>query len=201
MIDDRPTGRNPRATRPIVEAHPLGAGRPKTLLEFRIDRHMRMVHPALDHIRELNPTGTTRDDLSEQVWDTLVERGERSLLDIVDAEVRFWATVIAHNPATRLGESEALWVGRVVRLANIIRNSADRRREELAFLRDQFSRGTLTCHRGGEDNMTMDTPLQVEIERLEVKMRFRLVGQVRALRLVANGRGFLLLGHARTVRE
>jgi len=27
--------------------------------------------------------------------------------------------------------------------------------------------------------MIMDTPLRVEIERLEVKMRFRLVGQVR----------------------
>jgi hypothetical protein len=117
-----------------------------------------MVHRALDQIRELNPKGTTRDDLSEQVWDTLVERGERTFLDIVDAEVRFWATVIAHNPAIRLGESEALWVGRIVRLANIIRNSADRRREELTFLRDQFSRGILTCHRGGEDNMTMDTP-------------------------------------------
>jgi hypothetical protein len=144
------------------EAHSLGAGRPKTLLEFRFDRHMRMVHRALDQIRELNPKGTTRDDLSEQVWDTLVERGEWTFLDIVDAEVRFWAPVIAHNPAIRLGESEALWVGRIVRLANIIRNSADRRREELAFLRDRFSRGILTCHREGEDNMTMDTPLAPE---------------------------------------
>jgi hypothetical protein len=78
-----------------------------------------------------------------------MERGERTLLDIVDAEVRCWAPVIAHNPAIRLGESEALWVGRIVRLANIIRNSADRRREELAFQRDQFSRGTLTCRGGG----------------------------------------------------
>jgi hypothetical protein len=78
------------------------------------------------------------------------------------------------------------------------RNGADRRREELAFQRDQFSRGTLTCHRGVEDNMTMDTPLRVEIERLVVKMRFRQVGQVRELRLVANGRGFILVGHART---
>ena len=73
-----------------------------------------------------------------------MDRGERTLLDFVDAEVRFWATVIAHNTAIRLGESEALWVGRVVRLANIIRNSADRRREGMAFPRDQFSRGTLT---------------------------------------------------------
>ena len=102
----------------------LGTGRPKTLLEFRMDRHMTMVHRALDKIRELNPKGTTRDELSEHVWDTLVERGERTLVEIVDAEVRFWATVIAYNPAIRLGASESLWVGRVVRLANIIRNSA-----------------------------------------------------------------------------
>ncbi len=186
-----------RSRRP-VEAHPLGAGRPRTLLEFRIDRHMRMVHRALDQIRELNPKGTTRDELPEEVWDSLAGRGERALLDTVDAEVRFWAAIIAHNPMIRLGEGEAVWVSRVVRLANVIRNSADRRREELAFLRDRFSRGTLTCHRGGEDDMTMDTPLRVEIERLEVKMRSRLGGQVRDLRLVVNGRGFVLLGHART---
>ena len=137
-------------SRRSVKAYPLGGGRPKTLLEFRVDRHMRMVHRALDKIRELNSNGTTRDELPEEVWDSLAWRGERALLDIVDAEVRFWAAIIAYNPAIRLGESEALWVGRVVRLANIIRNSADRRREELAFLRDRFSRGTLTCHgRGG----------------------------------------------------
>jgi hypothetical protein len=49
--------------------------------------------------------------------------------------------------------------------------------------------------------MTMDTPLQVEIERLEVKMRFRLVGQVRDLRLLVNGRGFVLLGPASQNRQ
>ncbi len=117
-----------------------------------------------------------RDDLSEQAWDTLVERGERTLLDIIDAEVKFWATVIADNPAIRLGESEAIWVGRVIRLANIIGNRADRGRAVLAFLHDQFSRGSLTGYRGVEDNMTMHTPLRVELERLEVKMRYRLSG-------------------------
>jgi len=130
-------------SRRSVEAHPLGAGRPRTLLEFRIDLHMRMVHRALDQIRELDSNGTTRDELPEDVWDSLARRGERALLDIVDAEVRFWAEIIAYNPAFRLGESEALWVGRVVRLADIFRNSADRRREDLAFLRDRSSRGAL----------------------------------------------------------
>ncbi|SIO60518.1 hypothetical protein SAMN05444166_6423 [Singulisphaera sp. GP187] len=127
-----------RSRRP-VEAHPLGTGRPRTLLEFRINRRMRMVHRALDQIQELNPKGTTRDDLPEEVWDSLAGRGERALLDIVDAEVRFWAAILTHNPLILLGEGEAVWVGRVVRLAHIIRNSADRRREELAFLRDRFS--------------------------------------------------------------
>ena len=136
-------------SRRSVKAYPLGGGRPKTLLEFRVDRHMRMVHRALDKIRELNSNGTTRDELPEEVWDSLAWRGERAHLDIVDAEVRFWAAIIAYNPAIRLGESEALWVGRVVRLADVIRNSADRRREELAFLRDRFSRGTLTGRGGG----------------------------------------------------
>jgi len=46
--------------------------------------------------------------------------------------------------------------------------------------------------------MTLDSPLRVEIERLEAAMRSRLGGQVRELRLVANGRGFVLLGRART---
>jgi hypothetical protein len=73
------------------------------------------------------------------VWDSLAGRGEPALLDIVDAEVRFWATIIAHNPMNRLGEGEAVWVGRVVRLANIIRESEDCRREEVAFLRVRFS--------------------------------------------------------------
>jgi hypothetical protein len=136
-------------SRRSVEAHPLAAGRPKTLLEFRIDRHMRMVHRALDKIRQLNSNGATRDQLPEEVWDSLAGRGERALLDIVDAEVRFWAEIIAYNRAIRLGENEALWVRRVVRLANIVRNSADRRREDLAFLGDRFSRGTMRCHGGG----------------------------------------------------
>jgi hypothetical protein len=42
-----------------------------------------------------------------------------------------WAAIIAHNPMIRLGGGEAVWVGRVVRLANVIRKSADRRRKEL----------------------------------------------------------------------
>jgi hypothetical protein len=128
----------PRSIRP-VEAHPPGTGRPRDLLEFRIDRHMRMLRRALDQTRGLNPEGTTRDDLPEEVWDSLAWRGERALLDIVDAEVRFWAAIIAENPMARLGGVEAAWVGKVVRLANIIRESDDRRREELAFLRDRSS--------------------------------------------------------------
>src|SRR3954451_12489481 len=104
-----------RSRRP-VEAHRLGTGRPRTLLEFRIDRHMRMVHRALDQIRELNPKGATRDELREEVWDSLARRVERALLDIVDAEVQFWAAILEHHTMSRLGEAEAVWVGRVIRL-------------------------------------------------------------------------------------
>src|SRR3954452_21494585 len=128
----------PRSIRP-VEAHPPGTARPRDLLEFRIDRHMRMVRRALDRIRELNPKGTPRDDLPEEVWDSLARRGERTLLDIVDAEVRFWAAIIAQNPMSRLGGVEAAWVGRVVHLANIIREGEDRRREDLTLLSNRFS--------------------------------------------------------------
>jgi hypothetical protein len=46
--------------------------------------------------------------------------------------------------------------------------------------------------------MIIDPALREEIERLEVKLRSRLGGQVHNLRLVVNGRGFVLLGHART---
>jgi hypothetical protein len=127
-----------RSSRP-AEAHPPGAVRRKSVLEFRIERHMRMVHRALDQIRELNPKGMTRDEVPEDVWASLAERGERVLLDIIDAEVRFWAAIIAHHPMIRLSGNEEVWVGRVVRLANIIRNSDGRRQGNLDFLRDWAS--------------------------------------------------------------
>lgn len=130
-----------RSHRPVeCEAEPLATERPRAPLEFRIDGHMRMVRRGLDQIRELNPSGTPRDDLPEEVWDSLAWRGERALIDLVDSEVRFWAALIANNPTVQLGEREAAWVGRVTRLASIIRESEDRRRRDLDFLRDRFLR-------------------------------------------------------------
>jgi hypothetical protein len=123
-----------------VGVDPVAAERPQDLLEFRIDGHMRTVRRALDQIEELNPKGTPREELPEEVWDSLAWRGDRSLIDIVDAEVRFWTALIEDNPMIRLGEDEGRWVARVVRLADIIRESKERRRRDLVFLRDRLSR-------------------------------------------------------------
>ena len=110
---------------------------PKSPLEIRIERHMSRVDQALRQIRDLNPDRKKKLDLAPEVRDQIITK-ERTIHDIVGAELHFWSAAIENSPLDKFDQTEQTWVRRIIRLANIIGVDAEHK-EHLEFLEDWAS--------------------------------------------------------------
>ncbi|MGA2703175.1 MAG: hypothetical protein ABSH35_19020 [Isosphaeraceae bacterium] len=110
---------------------------PKSPLEIRIERHMSRVDQALRQIRDLNPEGKKKLDLAPEVRDQIITK-ERTIHDIVGAELHFWSAAIANSPLDKFDQTEQAWARRIIRLAKIIGVDAEHK-EHLEFLEDWAS--------------------------------------------------------------
>ena len=110
---------------------------PKSPLEIRIERHMSKVDQALRQIRDLNPERKKKLDLAPEVHDQIITK-ERTIHDIVGAELHFWSAAIENSPLDKFDQTEQAWVRRIIRLANIIGVDAEHK-EHLEFLEDWAS--------------------------------------------------------------
>ena len=110
---------------------------PKSPLEIRIERHMSKVDQALRQIRDLNPERKKKLDLAPEVRDQIITK-ERTIHDIVGAELHFWSAAIENSPLDKFDQTEQAWVRRIIRLANIIGVDAEHK-EHLGFLEDWAS--------------------------------------------------------------
>jgi hypothetical protein len=110
---------------------------PKSPLEIRIERHMSKVDQALRQIRDLNPERKKKLDLAPEVRDQIITK-ERTIHDIVGAELHFWSAAIENSPLDKFDQTEQTWVRRIIRLANIIGVDAEHK-EHLEFLEDWAS--------------------------------------------------------------
>jgi len=107
---------------------------PKSPLELRIERHMSRVDQALRQIRDLNPERKKKLDLAPEVRDRIITK-ERTIHDIVGAELHFWSAAIETSPLDKFDQTEQAWVRRIIRLANIIGVDAEHK-QHLEFLED-----------------------------------------------------------------
>jgi hypothetical protein len=105
---------------------------PKSPLELRIDRHMGAVDRALVQINKLNPDHKRKAELPPEIREQIVLK-ERTIHDIVSAELHFWAAAIESAPLDRFDPVERSWVARIIRLARVIGVDADHK-EHLDFL-------------------------------------------------------------------
>ncbi len=110
---------------------------PKSPLEIRIERHLSRVDQALRQIRDLNPDRKKKLDLAPEVRDQIITK-ERTIHDIVGAELHFWSAAIENSPLDKFDQTEQTWVRRIIRLANIIGVDAEHK-EHLEFLEDWAS--------------------------------------------------------------
>jgi hypothetical protein len=110
---------------------------PKSPLEIRIERHMSKVDQALRQIRDLNPERKKKLDLAPEVRDQIITK-ERTIHDIVGAELHFWSAAIENSPLDKFDQTEQTWVRRIIRLANIIGVDAEHKKH-LEFLEDWAS--------------------------------------------------------------
>src|SRR5271165_6772286 len=99
---------------------------PKSPLELRIERHMSKVDQALRQIRDLNPERKK------------IMTKERTIHDIVGAELHFWSAAIENNPLDKFDQTEQAWVRRIIRLAKIIGVDAEHK-VHLEFLENWAS--------------------------------------------------------------
>jgi hypothetical protein len=110
---------------------------PKSPLELRIERHMATVDQALRQSQNLNPERKKKLELPQEVRNQIRTK-ERTIHDIVGAELHFWSAAIENDPLSRFDQIEQSWVRRIIRLANII-GVDDENREHLEFLEDWAS--------------------------------------------------------------
>jgi hypothetical protein len=110
---------------------------PKGPLQVRIERHMGTVDRALMQIREVNPEGKKKAELSSELRDVIIKR-EQTIRDIVSAELHFWSASIQNSPLDKFDETEQAWIARIIRLGKILGVDADHQ-EHLEFLRDWAS--------------------------------------------------------------
>ncbi|MFO0891239.1 MAG: hypothetical protein U0790_19110 [Isosphaeraceae bacterium] len=112
----------------------VAASTDKSALKSRIERHMGLVDRALRRIRDLNPGARPRSELPHETHQR-IEDQQRTLHDIVGAELHYWSAAIESSPLDRFDEIEQAWVRRIIRLAELI--GVDQEHEEhLTFLKD-----------------------------------------------------------------
>jgi hypothetical protein len=128
-----------KTQQPPLAPAPSAAPEPqlKFPLQLRIERHMASVDRALEQIRDLNPEHRKKVHLPPEVRAKIVAR-ERTIHDIVGAELHFWAATIENSPLDKFDEVEQKWINRIIRLANIIGVDKDHK-EHLDFLVDWAS--------------------------------------------------------------
>ena len=110
---------------------------PKTPLQLRIERHMASVDRALVQIRDLNPDHKKKVELPPEIRQQILTK-ERTLRDIVGAELHFWSAAIENAPLDKFDEIEQKWIRRMIRLAGILGVDAEHK-EHLDFLQDWAS--------------------------------------------------------------
>jgi hypothetical protein len=117
----------PAAPKPVEEE-------PKSPLELRIEHHMSTLDQALGQIQKLNPDRKKKLELPQVVRNQILTK-ERTIHDIVGAELYFWAAAIENSPLDKFDQIEQAWVRRIIRLANIIGVDAEHQ-EHMEFLED-----------------------------------------------------------------
>jgi hypothetical protein len=122
-----------------TEAGPTEAPEPepKSPLELRIERHMGAVDRALIQINKLNPDHKKKAELPPEIREQMALK-ERTIHDIVGAELHFWAAAIENAPLDKFDPIEQAWIRRIIRLANLIGVDSDHK-EYLDFLEDWAS--------------------------------------------------------------
>jgi hypothetical protein len=91
----------------------------KSPLDARIERHMGMVDSALKQIRALNPDRENRAQLPPERIEQIRDK-EATLREIVSSELHYWSATIEHNPLEKFDPTEQAWIGRVIRLGDLL---------------------------------------------------------------------------------
>jgi hypothetical protein len=110
---------------------------PKSPLQLRIDRHLSKVDEALRQIASMNPEQEQKGDFPPEMRDQIRTK-ERTIHDIVGAELHFWAATIEQNPLAKFDQTEQAWILWIILLAKIIGVDAEHK-EHLDFLEDWAS--------------------------------------------------------------
>ena len=120
---------------PVAPAVPESAeAEPRSPLELRIESHMAKVDQALRQAASLNPEHKKKGELPPEILDQIRVK-ERTIHDIVGAELHFWAATIEQNPLAKFDSTEQTWILWIILLANIIGVDAEHK-EHLTFLED-----------------------------------------------------------------
>lgn len=106
----------------------------KTPLERRIDRHMNRVDQALMQMYKLNPEHRPKAELPPEVREQ-IETRQRTIHEIVGAELHYWSAAIESAPVDRFDPIERSWIARILRLADRV-GVDEEHREHLKFLKD-----------------------------------------------------------------
>jgi hypothetical protein len=110
---------------------------PEASLKVRIEQHMARVDRALIELRTLSSDLEKKLELAPQMRDQILTK-ERTIHDIVGAELHFWAAAIENAPLDEFDEIEQKWVRLIIRLATVIGVDAEHK-EHLDFLEDWAS--------------------------------------------------------------
>lgn len=105
---------------------------PKSPLEVRIERHLGAVDQALIRLNKLNPDHRRMAELPVEIREQIALQ-ERTIHDIVAAELHFWAAAIENASLEKFDPIEQTWIARIIRLAHVIGVDADHE-EHLEFL-------------------------------------------------------------------
>ncbi len=124
----------PRPAAPAAAIPITVEDKAKTALQLRIDRHMATVDEALRLIATLNPEQKPKSDFPPKVRDQIRTK-ERTIIEIVAAELHFWAAAIKQNPLAKFDQTEQAWILWIILLANIVGVDAEHK-AYLAFLED-----------------------------------------------------------------
>ncbi len=108
-------------------------------LERHIERHMATVDQVLRQIRELNPDRRKKIELAPEVREQIATK-ERTIRDIVGAELHFWAATVEQHPLEKFDPIEQSWLRRILALADFLGVDHDHE-EYLRFLTEWAAHG------------------------------------------------------------
>ena len=109
----------------------------KTSIQLRIERHLTLVDRALIQINSLNPLHRKWFCLPAEARE-LIAQQERTIHEIVNAEIHFWAASIQNIPLGKFHDTERSWIARMIRLVSIVGIDSSHQ-DSLAFLKEWIS--------------------------------------------------------------